>query len=644
VRTFLKWLAAILAVVVLMGGFFALYSHFLVDYSLESLETAGRLAERSSVSTSSSSMQVYRRLMQNVLLDEAAQENADLRNLAFIQLASRSAAEEAQGDYRSRYKFYLSEVQQEKKQDRSFLLRVVDKFYRWIEKIAGYVTYLLNHGQGKLVPKHETALDLTSAVLLSQAEASEKSGDLDRSVSLYEKYLERNSNDADSGFITITLAGIKVKQRKWQDAAVLLKNTSQGFAGQEESRIAADLLRRIDTLKGQWQELEKMERVLARETQPEMIGKLKFKLGLLNLRLERFTEAQNYLGQLKNVEDRDLQLKARFYLGWIYKLQQKYDVSAEILSVLADDPQIDEELRNGIKVELADIYYQKGNEKASLEQYLSISGDDCKDEIKGGEAASGNAWTGIADLEKSYLYYNGGDEVKAEESIGCLIKAVQEEHNFAEIQEASKSSSGDNIQLTAFANLQKGRIEQARELFARGQVQNPDDYLNYSGLAMVNLLSANVEDAQTAARQGYQLKKTEYSASMLGYVMAFQNKVEPAIAFYIQAIELKPSYLPSRFNLACLYLKTRQYREALKHLLELERSLPDKESLLYSKVLNNLGCALWWLGKEDEAVSRLERSIQVTPGYVDAILNLKQIRLERVPQPVTVPQQLHVEG
>ena len=72
--------------------------------------------------------------------------------------------------------------------------------------------------------------------------------------------------------------------------------------------------------------------------------------------------------------------------------------------------------------------------------------------------------------------------------------------------------------------------------------------------------------------------------------------------------------------------------------------MPDKESLFYSKVLNNLGCALWWLGKEDEAIGRMEQAVKITPGYVDAELNLKQIRLERVPQPVTVPQLLHAKG
>jgi len=642
VRTFLKWLAAIFVAVVLMGAFFALYSHFLVDYSLESLETAGRLAERESATTSSSSMQVYRRLMHNVLLDEASQENADLSNLAFLQLASRSAAEEAQGDYRSRYKFYLSEVQQGKSENRFLLLRGVDRLYRWIEKINGYVAYFWNYFRGKLTAKREVVLDLTSAVLLSQAEASEKNGDLDRSVSLYEKYLERNVDNADSGYITITLAGIKVKQKKWQDAAVLLKQTSRGFAGQEEARIADDLLHRIDVLKTQWQELEKIERELARETQPGRVGKLKFKLGLLNLRLERFSEAQSYLEQLKEVEDKDLQLKARFYLGWIYKLQQKYDVSAEILSVLADDPQIDDELRNGIKAELADIYYQKGDEKASLEQYRSIAGDGCL-EIKGNEA-SGQAWVGLAELEKSFLYYNVGDGIKAGESIGCVVNSFQGALALAEIQGAGQGGSPANPQLSAFVNLQKGRVEQARELFERNQSQEPGNYLNYSGLAMVEVLTSKLAEAEKVARTGYRLQKTEYSAAVLGYVMAFQNQSAPAIAFYLQAVEMKPDYFPARFNLACLYLKTRQYREALKHLLELERSMPDKESLLYSKVLNNLGCALWWLGKEDEAIARMQQAVKVTPGYVDAELNLKQIRLERVPQPVTVPQLLQIEG
>lgn len=641
-QTFLRWLAAIFAVAILMGGFFALYSHFLVDYSLESLETAGRLAERGSVTTSATGKQVYRQLMQNVLLDEAAKEDADLRNLAFIQLATRSGADDAQGDYRSRYKFYLSEVQQEKNKKRFFLLRAIDLLHRQIEKVRGYAAYFWSYVRGKLTVKKEVALDLTSAVLLSQAEASEKTGDFDRSVSLYEKYLERNPDDADSGYIRITLAGIKVKQKKWQDAEVLLRRTRRSFAGQEESRIADDLLHRIEILKAQWQELEKTERDLAQETQIRRTHQLKFKLGLINLRLERFDEAKGFLGQLDAIQDKDLQLKARFYLGWIHKLQQDYGVSEEILSVLADDPLIDEELRNGIKAELADIYYRQGDEKSSLQQYHSIAGDHCNE--VNGESVLGQAWVGLAELEKSFLYYNVGDQVKAGESIGCLTDSYKGQSSLVEIQKASETGEGENIQLTAFVNLQRGRVEQARQLFERSKAQEPDNYLNYSGLAMVDVLSSNLDAAQKSAQRGYQMKKTEYSASVLGYIMAFQNDPRAAIAFYLQAMEMNSSYFSARFNLASLYLKTRQYREALKHLLELERSMPDKESLMYSKVLNNLGCALWWVGKEDEAVARLELAMRVTPGYVDAELNLKQIRLERIPQPVTVPQRIQVEG
>ncbi len=640
-RTFLKWLAASCAAVVLMGIFFTLYSRFLVDYSLESLETAGRIAERTSAT--SSSLQVYRSLMQNALLDEAAQENLDIRNLAYLEMASRSATEDTQGDFRDRYKFYLGEVKNQKKQDRTVFLKGLDKVYGLARNLTAYLSYLWSYIQGRGQPRrHEQALDLTSAVLLSQAEAGEKQGDWDRAVSLYEKYLERNPESANAGYVSITLAGVKVKQKKWTDAVEILNRTRKAFAGQEEQQIAESLLRRIDTLKQQWQELEKTKAELAIETDPARIEKLRFKLALLFLRVERFKEAQTYLNQLTQTSDKNLKVKARFYLGWTYKLMQQYDISADVLSVLAEDTSLDDELRNGIKAELADIHYQKGDNAAALKGYHSLAGEGC---VEGNSPKTADkAWVGLAELEQSFLYFNLGDDVTAGEKMGCLAGVYKGNAAFSQLEGVTQDAARTDFHAVAFANLQKGRVEQAREFFLRNQAQEPGEYLNYSGMAMVHILSANLNEAEKAARRGYQLKPTEFSSAVMGYVLAFENKPDQAIAFYLQSLELDAEYIPSRFNLTCLYLKGRQYREALKHLLELERRFVDSKSLLYSKVLNNLGCALWWLGKEEDALRRFKRAIEITPGYVDAELNLKQIRLDRAPQPVTVPQILNVDG
>ncbi len=643
-KTFIKWLGAGVTLFILMFLFFTVYSKFLVDYSLDSLQMVNRLAERPSRAVASS-RQVYRNLMRNIVQEEASRENLNIHNLAYLEMASRSTSEEGQGDFRSRYKFYTSQVLRSKQESRRLVLRVLDYLYHWIENIRSYSVSLWNYVTGYFNAKpveKQRALDLTSAILLSQAEAAEKKGDWERAISLYSKYLERNPNSVDAGYITISMANIRVRQKQWDTAAEILARVRLNFAGQEEAQIAENLTREMGILKHQWNEIDRLKKEVEAEMNSVRREKLHFRLGLTYIRVGNFDEAERYFKTLEGTSDKGLQIKGRFYLGWIYKLQQKFSVSVDILKVLSEDARLDEDLRAGVTAQLADVLYQKGDIAASLQHYRNISGEACH--AAAGKEVANKAWIGLSELEQSYLYFNRGDPVKSSEQMGCLRGIYPGDEAISKLSAAAKDLKATKIYESAFSSLQKGQIELARDLFQRGIQQEPGNYINYSGLAMVSILSGDLQQAEKMALKGYEIKATEYSASMVGYVLAFQNRTDEAITYYLQALEMNPDYVPARFNLPCLYLKKGDYRAALKHLLEMERRLMDSTSLLRSKVLNNLGCALWWLGKEEDAVRRFEKAVVITPGYVEAELNLKQIKLDRVPQPTMVPQIVNVEG
>ena len=642
-KTILKWLALVIGAVGVIVVAFSLYSRFLVDASLESLQMAGRVAERSQALSSQTSLHVYRNLMQSLMFEEAARSSGDMKNLVMLEMATRSASEQGQGDFQSRYKFYLSEVSRDKTSQRSWALRGLDRMARVVASFQNSAQAMLGYvsRRGAGAVKKAPVKDLTSAVLLSQAETSEKKGELGRAVELYTKYLERNPLGADSGYVSISLAHVYLKQRKWQEARELLNRVQADFAGGDEVAIAQTLERRINAMKKQSDEIAALKEALAKSGNVVQKENIRYDLGLKFLAAADLKGAKEQFQILEGAQQADRRTRARFYLGWIFKLENQYEVSAKILQLLAGEAGIDESLKKGALAELADIRYRQGDEKASLENYRKISPEGCGE----GDAKdiSRRAWTGLAELEQSYIYFSRGDGVQAGQKIGCLVAALGTSSTLEGLQGYAKAGKALDIQSSAFDSLRHGRIEQAGDLFTRGIQQNPEDYRGYSGLAMVHILRAELPEAEKEALRGYQLKSTEYSASVMGYLAAFRNDPDKAIAFYLQALERNPNYVPGRFNLACLYLKKRDYREALKHLLELERGIAGIGGVLASKVLNNLGCALWWLGKEEDAIKRFKAAVDMTPGFVDAELNLKQVALNKVPQAATVPQILNAE-
>ncbi len=641
-KLILRWLAVFVGVVAMMAVVFSFYARFLVDFSLESLQVAGRVADRSQAFSSQSSLHVYRNLMQTLMFEEASRQNLDFKNLALLEMASRSAGEQGQGDFQSRYKFYLSEVSKAKTSQRSVTLRILDSlsgsFARMGESLQSIKTYLQRRAGA--VSKVQVR-DLTSAVLLSQAETSEKKNDFERAVSLYKRYLERNPSGVDNGYVAVSLANVYIKQKKWNDAQETLKFIQREFAGSDEVTIAQTLERRIEALRIQFDEIAALKEALKQASESERREEIQFTLALKLLAAAELQEAESYLKPLENSSQPDRRTRARFYLGWIYKLERQYDVSAQILEVLAGESGLDENLKKGAIAELADIRFQQGDVKGALNHYRTIAAEGC-DEHLSSEAAQ-RAWVGMAELEQSYIYFNLGDGVQAGQKIGCLVHALRVADSLGSIGSFATENKAVSAQSSAFDNLRHGRIDQAHDLFIRGLQQNPEDYRGHSGLAMVNILRSDLPEAQKEALRGYQIQPTDYSTSVMAYVLAFTNEPERAIEFYQQALEINPNYFPARFNLTCIFLRSRNYREALKHLLELEKGIGSYGGVIASKVLNNLGCALWWLGKEEDALKRFRQAMEITPGFVDAELNLKQVQLNKVPQAVTVPQILNAE-
>ena len=146
------------------------------------------------------------------------------------------------------------------------------------------------------------------------------------------------------------------------------------------------------------------------------------------------------------------------------------------------------------------------------------------------------------------------------------------------------------------------------------------------------MLLSDLDHAQAYAEKGYRLGNDEYTTSVAAYVQSLRGEHERAAALYREAVEKNPGYIPARFNLAVEYLEGKKYREGLDILTELDRTFGDVKDLMRSKILNNMGYALWWLGDRDQAADRFRQALAVTPDFPDAKKNLELISLGRSPE------------
>ena len=144
--------------------------------------------------------------------------------------------------------------------------------------------------------------------------------------------------------------------------------------------------------------------------------------------------------------------------------------------------------------------------------------------------------------------------------------------------------------------------------------------------------------AREFAERGYELGPDQYTTSVLAWILTYLRQREEAIHLYRSALEFDPdgSYIPAEYNLAYLFLLDKRYREALDLLAALEMSFQGHTNIMRSKILNNMGYALWWLGDREKAKARFLEALRVTPDFEDAQKNLDAIRRGDVPQTVNI--------
>lgn len=616
---------------------FSLYSHFLVDYSLESLEFALSATDKKPDASSRVGTNVYRNLLKDLALEEVSGDSSEVKNLAMLELAARSFDETADRAGNQRAKLYLQQTADSKSPERQQVLKWLDEAYRYLRNMFYQLLKFVHYARQQISSETEAPLDVSSYLLLSQAEEKEKKWQLIEASDLYRKFLEFYPEHPDHSFVTISLAHILMKQKKYHEAERLLRGLVVGSSGVEEYQIATTLLKKIDGFKKREDQIKELENLLLSRPEGKEADALRLKLALDYLYSYSIERAQELLRELQNAQDHSIRVKAKFYLGWIYKLQTQYDQGAKVLLELSEEKGLEKDMGLGVEAQLADIYYQQNDSERSLEHYQKISRGAAGSPDAISQKASQEAWSALADSEQAVIYYfDLGDRDKAQESLNRLSGSLPEYAELTDLKSALQDAAAMDLRDLAFSQLKKGRVYESLDLFKKKMKQEPNDGWTHSGLASVYVLLTDLYLAEAEAVQGYTVKPDQYTTSVLGYVRAYKSQFDESVELYKRALEMDPEYIPAKFNLSCVYLAQKNYEAARILLEELEVTFRDYQNIMKSKILNNKGYALWWLGEKTAAEKCFKEALRTTPDFKDSLINLNYVQTGQGPQQIAL--------
>jgi len=168
--------------------------------------------------------------------------------------------------------------------------------------------------------------------------------------------------------------------------------------------------------------------------------------------------------------------------------------------------------------------------------------------------------------------------------------------------------------------LARNQPSKALEHFLKALELIPDDpYLHYD-LALTYDYKGALDKAEYHVREAIKLKSDYSNAyNYLGTIYYRQGRMEEAIQAFEKALSNLLYMAPqdAQRNLGRVYLDLKQYHEAIIHLKEAIRLVPD-----FVPALNDLGKAYEGLKMYGEARRAYEKALEYNPEYVGALLNM----------------------
>ncbi len=591
---------------------FSVYAQFALDYSLENLKEALVVSREKTPSLLSS--QAYSSRLEELVMDEASRKNADFQNVVLLEHAARSVRDAVENSAYARARVYLSEVLKERSSQRSWFFRTADSVYYIFKSFADAFKHFFSYLLKRFKPLQDNQpLTGTGVLILGEAERNEKNGKLTEARRYYQEFLSRYPDRPERGFVTIALAHVQTKLRHLDEAEKLLESVQKEFPGSREEAMANKLLVRIASIRNRLARLPEIEEWI--KERPERIFEEEggLELALNYIATFQTDRALSVLEKIQEAPDPRVRAKALFYRGLVYKWKGDLAKGKEIFESLAEEKNLVKELNDVTQAELADIHYENRDYDQAINRYSQFS-------------QNSNLGLGVlSELEQGEIYlFRIGNTNEARQRLEKLKRdfpGLSPEVKLAgqRLEEALQR----NLREDGFRALASGRIEAASGIFKNHLKRFPRDGQVHSALASIYVLRNSIELAVDEAEKGYGLHSDEYTASVLGYVYEKIGEFEKAEKYYTLGTKVKPSYFIAKFNLAVVKILMKRYTEADQLLQELEKRTPEPPLAVRAKILNNRGCALWGLGKGEEAKNQFQEAFKIYPGFPEANRNLK---------------------
>ena len=616
-------LFVICALIVALALSFIFYAQFALDYSLENLREALVLSSQTGTQEPASGLASHAANvgLESMVLEEISHKDADLRTVVMLEHASRSLGEAIQKSGYTQAGVYLAEILKDRAPARNFILQVTDAVYHFLKNLLKSVQDVLGYAIRRIrnLPEEEP-LAQTGVLILAEAEKMEKGWKLQEAERYYREFLDRYADRPERGFVKISLVHILVKQQRLKEAKEILTAVQKEFPGGRESTIASNLVERIAAIQKRLNRIPELENWIKSSPDRFFTEGGGLELALNYLATYQIDGSLTLLRQLAEAPDPRLRSKALFYQAWIHKWQGDLDQSKALFQMLQNEPQVEEKLADAATAEVAQVHYEKKEFKEALETYEQLS-----------SKAAGEAWRALSTLERGNIYLFGLNDADSARKQLEKLKSffptgnVESEQIFKRFEEVLKK----NRRNEAFSAMAQGRLNLAIKILEEYLKKYPRDGTALSGLSTVFLIRGDLDRALERAKRGLELDRTEYTASVLGYVYEKMGKLEEAAQQYEIALHIKPYYLTAQFNLSWIYVKTGKYEQADKLLADLEKEHANYSPRVRAKILNNHGCALWGLGRRKEALTRFQEALKVTPDFIEAKNNLNLTAGER---------------
>jgi tetratricopeptide (TPR) repeat protein len=171
----------------------------------------------------------------------------------------------------------------------------------------------------------------------------------------------------------------------------------------------------------------------------------------------------------------------------------------------------------------------------------------------------------------------------------------------------------------------------AIEYFTKAVQLNKVDHESYNNRANT-YMDLNKLDSAYIDYQNALAIKPEYNVTYdnLGALFARRNMFDSALYYLNKAIQLNPNYKPPYNNRAVCYINLQRFGDAIKDWETFLRFEPDN-----ADVMNSIGLCYRMLGKNNEALSYIDRAITISvkgPFLLNrsfTYFNLKNIEMAR---------------